>query len=135
LKPPLTMVRPEFRVRYDSLSNEQYVEVLLRNANIQNQQLRDQLIEGLRQGTETRATVLRAVADRDELRRAEFRKAFVLMQYFGYLHRNPDEGPDPDFSGFEFWLAQLNRHNGNYVTAELVKAFILSLEYRRRFEW
>jgi len=129
------VARPEFRSRYDSLTDEQYVDALLRNANIQNQQLRDGLLAGIRQGGHTRASVLRAVADRDELRRAEFNKAFVLMQYFGYLHRNPDEGPDRDFSGFQFWLDQLNRHNGNFVTAELVKAFILSLEYRRRFEW
>ena len=82
---------------------------------------------------ERRATALRRVAEGGALTRAEFNKAFVLMQYFGYLKRNPNDLPDKDYSGFQFWLNQLERHNGNYVTAELVKAFIQSLEYRARF--
>jgi len=41
--------------------------------------------------------------------------------------------PGPDFSGFDFWLAKLNQFNGNFVNAEMVKAFITSLEYRQRF--
>jgi hypothetical protein len=59
--------------------------------------------------------------------------AFVLMEYFGYLQRNPNEGPNTDFSGYSFWLTKLNNHGGNYVTAEMVKAFITSPEYRARF--
>ena len=54
--------------------------------------------------TAKRAPVLRAVADDSDLRRAEFNKAFVLMQYFGYLRRNPNDAPDPDFTGYNFWL-------------------------------
>ena len=72
------------------------------------------------------------------MRDAETNKAFVLMQYFGYPRRNPDDvrfdgNPDPDFNGFNFWLAKLNQFNGNFVQAEMVKAFILSIEYRQRF--
>ena len=55
------------------------------------------------------------------------------MQYFGYLRRNPDEGPNTDFSGYDFWLSKLNQFNGDFVQAELVKAFISSIEYRQRF--
>jgi len=80
-----------------------------------------------------RAQVLRAVADDADLRNAEFNKAFVLMQYFGYLRRNPNDAPDFNFSGYDFWLNKLNAFNGNYITAEMVKAFISSLEYRQRF--
>ncbi len=58
----------------------------------------------------------------------------VLMQYYGYLQRNPDDPPDNDFRVWEFWLNKLNQFNGNFVQAEMVKAFIVSLEYRRRFE-
>jgi len=57
----------------------------------------------------------------------------VLMQYFGYLRRNPNDAPDADFSGYNFWLAKLNQFNGNYIQAEMVKAFITSGEYRQRF--
>jgi hypothetical protein len=80
-----------------------------------------------------RASVLRSVADDPDLRSAEFNKAFVLMQYFGYLRRNPNDPPDVDFGGYNFWLNKLNSFSGNYINAEMVKAFISSLEYRQRF--
>ncbi|MFN2532656.1 MAG: Calx-beta domain-containing protein [Pyrinomonadaceae bacterium] len=79
-----------------------------------------------------RAQVLRAVAEDQTLNNAEFNKAFVLMQYFGYLRRNPNDAPDSDFSGYNFWLGKLNQF-GNFINAEMVKAFISSLEYRQRF--
>ncbi|HXI24449.1 MAG TPA: hypothetical protein VNG71_11350, partial [Pyrinomonadaceae bacterium] len=69
------------------------------------------------------------------LKQAEFNRAFVLMQYFGYLRRNPDDAPEAnrDFSGFNFWLNKLNQFGGNFVQAEMVKAFLSSTEYRQRF--
>jgi hypothetical protein len=54
------------------------------------------------------------------------------MQYFGYLRRNPDDAPDGDFSGYQFWLDKLNRF-GDFRRAEMVKAFLVSLEYQQRF--
>ncbi|HVS21785.1 MAG TPA: hypothetical protein VHD88_08040 [Pyrinomonadaceae bacterium] len=57
----------------------------------------------------------------------------VLMQYFGYLRRNPNDTPDPDYTGYDFWLTKLNQFNGNFINAEMVKAFITSIEYRQRF--
>ena len=60
----------------------------------------------------------------------EFNRAFVLMQFFGYLRRNPNDAPD---AGYDFWLTKLNQFNGNYGDAEMVKAFIISGEYRQRF--
>jgi hypothetical protein len=85
-----------------------------------------------------RAQVLRSVAENPNLHQQEHNKAFVLMQYFGYLRRNPDDvgfdgNPDPNFLGFKFWLDKLNQFNGNFVQAEMVKAFILSIEYGQRF--
>ena len=73
------------------------------------------------------------VAEDVDLFNAEFNRAFVLMQYFGYLKRNPDEANDPDYTGYDFWLTKLNQFNGNFVGAEMVKAFISSAEYRTRF--
>jgi len=55
------------------------------------------------------------------------------MQYFGYLRRNPNDAPDSDFSGYNFWLNKLNQFNGDYSGAEMVKAFRVSGEYRQRF--
>jgi hypothetical protein len=80
-----------------------------------------------------RAQVLRAVAEDNDLKTAEFNKAFVLMEYFGYLRRNPNDFPNTDFGGYTFWLGKLNDFNGNYIQAEMVKAFISSDEYRKRF--
>ena len=55
------------------------------------------------------------------------------MQFFGYLRRDPDAAPDRDFAGYDFWLSKLEQFGGNYVAAEMVKAFITSGEYRGRF--
>ena len=94
---------------------------------------RNQLVNDLAGGVKTRAQVLRAVAEDQTLAQAEFNKAFVLMQYFGYLRRNPNSVPDADFSGYNFWLQKLNQFGGNFVDAEMVKSFLVSGEYRQRF--
>jgi len=73
------------------------------------------------------------VAEHPNLFNSEFNRAFVLMQYFGYLRRNPNDGPDSDYTGFDFWLTKLNQFGGNFQNAEMVKAFISSAEYRQRF--
>ena len=82
-----------------------------------------------------RARALRDVAENSTLNQQEFNRAFVLMQYFGYLRRNPNEPPEPtlDYQGYSFWLDKLNTFNGNFVQAEMVKAFLDSTEYRQRF--
>ncbi len=84
---------------------------------------------------DARARALRLVAENATLKTQEFNRAFVLMQYFGYLRRNPYDAPEPtlDFAGYNFWLNKLNQFNGNYINAEMVKAFITSSEYRQRF--
>ena len=80
-----------------------------------------------------RGQALRQVAEDADLANAEFNRAFVLMQFFGYLRRNPNDAPDADYSGYEFWLVKLNQFNGDFQKAEMVKAFIVSSEYRQRF--
>ena len=78
-------------------------------------------------GVPGRARSLRAVVESHTVALAHTSPAFVLMQYFGYLRR------DPDAEGFDFWLSKLNHFHGNFVEAEMVKAFLSSIEYRRRF--
>jgi hypothetical protein len=80
-----------------------------------------------------RAQALRQVAEDQDLYHAEFNRAFVLTEYIGYLRRNPNDAPDADYTGYDFWLGKLNQFNGNYIAAEMVKAFISSDEYRHRF--
>jgi uncharacterized delta-60 repeat protein len=93
----------------------------------------DQMVTDLTTGVKTRAQVLRAIAEHPNLVAAESNRAFVLMQYFGYLRRNPNDSPDTDYTGYDFWLTKLNQFNGDYIAAEMVKAFISASEYRKRF--
>jgi len=89
--------------------------------------VRDMILNALDNGLITRAQALRLVAESEGLKQHEFNRAFVLLQYFGYLRR------DPDVAGYNFWLSKLNQFNGDYIGAEMVKAFIASDEYRKRF--
>jgi hypothetical protein len=128
-------MRPRFTMAYpQSLTAAQFVDTLNQNAGgVLSQSERDRLVTELVSGAKTRAQVLRAVAEDADLAQQEFNKAFVLMQYFGYLRRNPDDAPDVDFTGYNFWLTKLNQFNGNFINAEMVKAFIVSTEYKQRF--
>jgi Domain of unknown function (DUF4214) len=116
------------------MSYEQFVDTLNANAGgVLSQSERNQLISDLASDRKTRAQVLWSVAENSTLAQREFNKAFVLMQYFGYLHRNPNEAPDSNFAGYDFWLNKMNQFNGDFVAAEMVKAFITSGEYKQRF--
>ncbi|HWW75513.1 MAG TPA: hypothetical protein VNZ44_08955, partial [Pyrinomonadaceae bacterium] len=75
---------------------------------------------------------LRSVAESASVTARQFNSGFVLMQYFGYLRRSPNELPDADFAGYQFWLDKLNQF-GDFRSAEMVKAFLVSLEYQQRF--
>ena len=120
-----------------TMTPAQFVDQLnLRSGFVLSQVERDQLVAELTAApdvTQGRASVLRKVADDADLRQQETNRAFVLMQYYGYLRRNPNDPPDSDFRGWEFWLNKLNQFNGNFIQAEMVKAFISSIEYRQRF--
>jgi len=75
---------------------------------------------------QARSLVLRDVAENADFARAIYNRAFVLMEYFGYLRR------DPELAGYDFWLNVLNNQEpGNYLG--MVCAFITSAEYQGRF--
>jgi hypothetical protein len=120
------VTRTEFVTTYPaSLTAAQYVDAL--NANTGNSLTtaeRDALVAGLTGGTETRATVLRTIADNTVFRGKEFNPTFVAMEYMGSLRRQPDSG------GFFFWLGQLNANGNNQA---MVCSFITSAEYQLRF--
>ena len=129
------VARPEFAALYPAtLTPAQFVDAL--NANTGGSLTggeRDSLVAELTSGAKTRAEVLRAVAENPTFRQRQFNRAFVYMQYIGYLRRNPNATPDSDFTGYNFWLSKLDEFNGDFVSAEMVKAFISSTEYRTRF--
>ncbi|HET6891868.1 MAG TPA: CHRD domain-containing protein, partial [Pyrinomonadaceae bacterium] len=122
-----------------SLTPAQFVDTLLINAQItvspaeQSSLINEFGVATTTDDAAVRARVLLRVAEHSSLVQQEFNRAFVLMQYFGYLRRNPNDSPDHNFSGYSFWLDKLNQFNGNFVQAEMVKAFITSIEYRSRF--
>jgi hypothetical protein len=128
--------RPEFLANYPpTLSAPAYVDKLNSQAgHVLTFDEFFQLANGLMVGLETRGSVLRKIAEKENFAAAEFNRAFVLMQYFGYLRRNPDDAPDSNFVGFDFWLTKLNSFQGDYRAAEMVKAFIISAEYRHRLD-
>ncbi len=120
-----------------SMTPEQFVDKLNRNAGgVLSQSERDALVAQVAASPDVaagRAAALRAVAENPALKAGDSNRAFVLMQYFGYLRRDPDAAPDGDFRGWQFWLQKLDQFHGNFVQAEMVKAFISSTEYRQRF--
>lgn len=96
--------------------------------------------------TAGRAAALKSVVESSSVFNKLYNDSFVLMQYFGYLRRNPDEAPDANFNGYDFWLAKLNgvsqpnedmrddtQAQQRSDRAEMIRAFIESSEYRRRF--
>jgi hypothetical protein len=97
-------------------------------------------------GTGGRAAALLNVTNSGSVYNRQYNPAFVLMQYLGYLRRNPDDAPDGNFSGFDFWLSKLDSFSqlgedmrddsqaqARVQRAEMVKAFVSSIEYRSRF--
>ena len=110
------------------LTNDSYVDSLIAHIGVSfTPNERDALVNGLTLGTLSRAEVLQRIAEDERFVSTKRNESFVMMQYFGYLRR------DPDASGFQFWLNKLNQFGGNFEQAEMVKAFIVSGEYRNRF--
>lgn len=135
--------RAEFVARYGALTNQQYVDKLFETTGINASPVdRTALVNGLNNMSETRASVLLKVVDGihvisegnqqfttsygEAFYDKQFNPAFVHMQYFGYMQR------DPDAPGYAFWLGKLNTF-GNYLDAQMVLSFIVSPEYRARF--
>jgi hypothetical protein len=125
-----------------SLTPSQFVDALYANAGVASPPAAERSAAinefgsaGNTSDSAARGRALRRVAENSTLGQQELNRAFVLMQYFGYLRRNPNDPPELglNFDGYNFWLNKLNEFNGNFVDAEMVKAFITSGEYRQRF--
>jgi hypothetical protein len=134
--------RSRFTTAYPTtLTPTQFVDALFANAGVtpsaadRNAAIGEFSGAGNTVDTAARGRALRRVAENSILNQQEKNRAFVLMQYFGYMRRNPNDPPEAnlDFGGYNFWLGKLNQFNGNFVDAEMVKAFIVSGEYRQRF--
>jgi uncharacterized repeat protein (TIGR01451 family) len=116
--------RSEFTSRYNGLTNAAYVNALEQNAEIT---LNDKaaLIAALDGNQKTRAQVLREIVESKAVEDRFFIRAFVAMQYFGYLRR------DPDTIGYSNWVTTLTADPGNF--RHMIFGFLFSIEYRGRF--
>ena len=118
------MQRPEFKSRYDGLSNSAYVNALEANAEVTVTN-KATLISALDGGSMNRGQVLRNIVESQAVSDRFFNRAFVAMQYFGYLRR------DPDTIGYNNWLNTLNADPNNF--RHMIFGFLFSTEYRQRF--
>lgn len=132
--------RTEFANTFGSLSNANYVNTLMGRYGLVSIDTPDpanpdsttkvtlsgtELTNRLNNGTLTRAQVLRALVQSDQLTNAEAVNAFVASQYYGYLRRTPEPG------GFTAWVNYLSAHPGDFRT--MINGFLNSAEYRLRF--
>ncbi|HEX8127745.1 MAG TPA: Calx-beta domain-containing protein [Pyrinomonadaceae bacterium] len=122
------MQRADFRAAYFSTggADSDYVSRLIANtgATLTGNVTRATLEADLRENRRTHAGVLRAIVDHPNVEAALYNEAFVTMQYFGYLKRDPEE------EGFQNWMRVINRGDGYRV---MVHGFVNSVEYRARF--
>jgi Tol biopolymer transport system component len=116
------MARPGFVGQYNSLSNTAYVDALINTAavNVSNRQA---LIDSLNNNTATRAQVLRQIVESSEVSTKYNHQAFAVMEYFGYLRRQPD-------AFYLDWITVLDSTND---PRGMVDGFVNSAEYRQRF--
>jgi hypothetical protein len=100
------VLRADFIDRFpESQSASQFIDALFASANITptaaERQAAVTAFGG--GGTDGRAAALREIAqNNDQEFQREFNRAFVLLQYIGYLRR------DPDIAGYNFWLNKLD---------------------------
>ncbi len=119
--------REQFTAAYPlTMTNAQFVNKLFDTSNLTpfaNE--RQAEIDALNNTGRSRAQVLFNVINLAAFRQREYNPSFVLMQYFGYLRRDPDQG------GYDFWLNILNQQPQNF--RGMVCAFLTSAEYQLRF--
>lgn len=121
--------RPAFKSKYAQLNDADYIDRLFRNAGVSpEQQERDSLIQSLSQGQLNRADVLLRVVQNERFTRKEHYRSLVVLHYFGYLRRNPDDLPDGNLNGMRHWLNEVERSGD---ISRLSFAFKESIEYKK----
>jgi hypothetical protein len=135
------VTRAEFVALYPTTDTPtQYVDKLYQHANVAPVTIQERLDTILEFGGAptaadpgARGRALLRIIRNGNFRAREANRTFVQIEYFGYLRRNPNDPPDGNFNGYDFWVAKLNQFNGDFLQAEMVKAFLSCPEYRSRF--
>jgi hypothetical protein len=122
--------QPKFQERFKAMTSEGFVDALAANAGIELAPAeRAAFVDKLNSGSLNRAQVLLAIVNHRDFVERESNRSLVLLHYFGYLHRNPDDAPDRNMDGFNFWLREVE------ISAEvdrLTLAFMASIEHREK---
>jgi hypothetical protein len=114
---------------FANLDPTQYLNRLAANTGVTTSPAdRTTLIVGLSEGKETQASVFSKILDQPQFVEREQYRSLLALHYFGYLRRNPDDPPDGDLRGFEFWLQDLERHRD---PVKLSNAFKVTGEYHQ----
>jgi hypothetical protein len=116
------MARPAFANTYNGLGNTQYVDTLLNTAGVTLTN-RQAMINDLNNASLTRAQVLRQIVESGEVSAKYFNQSFAVMEYFGYLRRDPD-------AMYLNWIDVLDQGGDS---RSMVDGFVSSSEYRLRF--
>ena len=117
----------EFQQTYSGKSAPEFLDSIIQNAAINlTRAKRDSLNDRLCSTAVSRHCALLAITEDKGFSAREYNTAYVLMHFFAYLRRNPDDPPDRDLYGLRFWRTQLDRW-GDYRGISM--AFIESPEY------
>ena len=120
----------KFGALYKSMTNAQLVDELVANAHVTLKPAeRAAFIEKLTNGPRSRAQILLAIVTNAGFAERESKRSLVLFHYFGYLHRDPDDPPDGNLNGFNFWLKEVE---GSGDIGRLSRGFMASGEYLDR---
>ena len=140
------MTRPAFQNIYNGLTNSanaaQFIAKLEETAGVTlpsstttepgqpPQYGRNELIQKMQSGEFTAGQTLRAFIEQKVVFDKYFYRAFVAMQYFGYLNRDPED------AGYNDWVDVLTNGRGNILPGDfrhLIFGFVWSVEYRDKF--
>ena len=140
------MARPEFQNIYNGLTDaahaSQFITKLEQTAGVTlpattttepgqpPQYGRDELIQKMSSGQFTAGQTLRAFIEQKVVYDKFFFRAFVAMQYFGYLNRDPED------AGYNDWVDVLTNGRGDIQPGDyrhLIFGFVWSVEYREKF--
>ena len=115
--------RAAFINQYGTLGNSLYVDALSQTAGVTLSN-RQALIDSLNAGTMTRAQALRQISESGEVYAKYYNQAFVVMEYFGYLRRDPD-------ALYLNWIQVLDANPTD--SRHMVEGFVDATEYRNRW--
>ena len=121
--------RPAFVAAYRNLSDDDFVARIYANAGLPlDESERAALANELKEKRATRAAVLLKLVDDSRFAEREKNRSLVLLHFFGYLHRNPDDPPDNNMNGLLHWVIELNK---GFDPSALSYAFASSFEHQR----